>query len=231
MRMKAAGVYFQCNNWGIQGYPILPTDSIFKSFYDSMLLVNAGFIQYVEQSIHELDTTEARNFNELIVPGNEMEVYLKIVNQIYLDTWARGNFDLDSASIAILLEIAYLSPEYFGEAVYLARALLDENLDDYPFVEDSYRMAFNKIKNDGTFFIFPNPSVSGIFTIVNKGEALGDCKLEVYSIDGRLIQSQQIPVFDKWIQLDLSSQNEGAFFVKIITLEKIVVNTVIKLKK
>lgn len=209
----------------------LPSDSLFENFYDSMLLVNAGNIQNVEHFIQELDTTEARNYNELIVPENEEEAYLQVVNQIYLNTWARGNFDLDSATISILMDFAYLSPEYFGEAVYLARALLDENLDDYPYEEGSNRIALNKPKNDDEFFIFPNPSVSGIFTIVNKGEILGDCKLEVYSLEGRLIQSQQIPVFDKGIQFDLSNQNASTYFVKIITQEKVVVSTLIKLNE
>jgi hypothetical protein len=208
----------------------LSTDSIYKSFYDSMLLVNAGFIQYVEHSIHELDTTEARNYNELIVPENEMEAYLQIVNQIYLESWSRGNFDLDSASIVILLEIAFLSPEYFGEAVYLARALLDENLDDYPYEEGSNRIALNKPKNDAEFFIFPNPTLNGIFTILNRGEELSNCRLEVFSLDGRLIQSQLISKFEKWIQVDLSSQRAGTFIVKILSGDKIAINTLVKLE-
>ena len=208
----------------------LPSDSIFKSFYDSMLLENAGVFQYIEHSIHELDTTEARNYNELIVPENEMEAYLQIVNQIYLDTWARNNFELDSASIAILFEIANLSPEYFGEAVYLSRALLDENLDDYPTESSSNRFAMSKTNSEGNLLIFPNPSRSGYFTIISKDIETSNVFIEIFNLSGQLVESRSIQTFEKVFQLNLSKQEAGTYLIKFLCGEKMFRKTIIKLE-
>ena len=91
-------------------------------------------------------------------------------------------------------------------------------------------MSLSKHKKYARFFIFPNPSISGIFTILNNGEVLRNCTLTVYSMEGRLIHSQLISNYDKWLQVDLSSQKAGTFFVKIISGENIMINSIIKLE-
>ena len=67
--------------------------------------------------------------------------------------------------------------------------------------------------------IYPNPTISGKFTIETKGDLpTGQAGLEIYNTIGEIVFSQKI-ISDK-TELDLSNKPKGIYFIKIISEDK-----------
>ena len=109
---------------------IVVQDSLFIAFKDSMSNSNATKLNSIDEVASMISVNTAETINDNITPGNNSESNLKVFNDVYLETWARENYELTPAQIEILTSIAIQNPVEGGVAVYLARILLDIFIDD-----------------------------------------------------------------------------------------------------
>jgi len=75
--------------------------------------------------------------------------------------------------------------------------------------------------------VFPNPT-SGLISVTTTGELISDVIIEIYSADGKLIQSENKQQATT-ITLDLSDEPVGTYFIRIIANEQVSVRRVVKL--
>ncbi len=96
--------------------------------------------------------------NNWISPTNHFEENAAAVNELYLTCCINGDCIFDSAQYAILYAIASENPYTGGDAVYMAREMLDLMFDDYlaepaaKFSNQSVALLQTKIN------VHPNPS-------------------------------------------------------------------------
>ncbi len=193
-------------------------DSIIRIFYDAYRNGNIDLMAKVKDYIIKNDSTNAEYLNSSITPENLSEENEKYFNQIYLETWGKYNFELDSIQNNTLEEIAYQNPISGGSAVYGARTILNLDLSDN-IGEISERRKEQELvtKSDliMTGKLFPNPT-SGEFTLIlaNSPESKGI--LEIYDIIGNLVQSQFFYPKEKEVKINLTSRVAGLYTIKIV---------------
>ena len=85
------------------------------------------------------------------------------------------------------------------------------------------------VSTDASLIVYPNPSQTGYFSIINPGEQINNVLLEIFSLSGQLIESRSIPTFYKEFQLNLSKQEAGCYLIKLSSNDKIFRRTIIKL--
>ena len=120
-----------------------------------------------------------------IDPVNIIEENEELFNQIFINTWAQDEFEIDSTTIATLESIALQNPILGGPSVYGARAILNLDVnDDYVGYEERVRNN-NSIKKESgknsLGIIIPNPNTglmqyNSIIKPSNKGV------LEIYGM-------------------------------------------------
>ncbi len=136
-------------------------DSVLQVFYNFESGTDIGKLYNVKEYINANDPANAEIENNAVMGNLQAELNCKIVNEIYLQTWAIDTFDLDIVQVAALESIAYSSPIEGGPCVYSARVMLDLDLNDG--VEEGERMMnlngfINKAASQ--FVIYPNPATS-----------------------------------------------------------------------
>jgi len=99
--------------------------------------------------------------NSTITPENLAAYNEVVVNDIYLDTWAREIYEFDSTWYATLSDIAQQNPISGGMAVYTARVMLGVDYDDNSPEEES-RIAAGENSKDKFIHVYPNPAADEI---------------------------------------------------------------------
>jgi hypothetical protein len=111
----------------------------------------------------------------------------------------------------VLLDIAYMDPIEGGEAVYTAQVLLGvQYVPVYPDVNN--RSMLIQLE-ENTLKVYPNP-VSEELTI--ECAYSSEFLLQVYSVDGKLILTQNIADDNILHTLDVSRLKKGMYRLKII---------------
>lgn len=149
----------------------------------------------------------------------------KTVNDIYLSTIAKDNYELDHKNITDLLAIANQCPVEGGNAVYNARAILNfMSNENYTFSDDncysrgnpdSKRIggSNNDIVNSAKYNIYPNPA-DDYFTIEYIEGRIGN-KIELVDIVGKTVFSQTINNEKARQEIRINELPEGVYFCRI----------------
>jgi hypothetical protein len=87
----------------------------------------------------------------------------------------------------------------------------------------------SELENTNDLSVFPNPSYSGVFTIINPGIQINNVLMEIFSLSGQLIESRSIGVSEKDISINLSNLEAGSYLMKLSSHNKIFRKTIIKL--
>ncbi|MFO8087666.1 MAG: hypothetical protein R6T91_07675, partial [Bacteroidales bacterium] len=111
-------------------------DEYFQAFYDSVQQTVVGDIEDIEDLLEDDDLDSAILVNEQLDISEDWNYYLQQVNRVYLNKYARGYYDwITDAELDMLEDIALITPQEGGDAVYIARTILGIDADDY---EDLY---------------------------------------------------------------------------------------------
>ena len=139
--------------------------------------------------------------NNAIVPQNSIEMYQKVVNDIYLHTFIQG-IELDSTQNATLLTIAYLDASIYGTPVYYARGMLKLYIEDED--DDMIEKTANDIdtllpqpkvkaiQNAQEFELYPNPAQNIITVYSQNIDTIVPVTFELYSVFGEQIATYTI---------------------------------------
>ncbi|MFZ4059355.1 MAG: hypothetical protein ACOYKE_14525 [Ferruginibacter sp.] len=96
-------------------------DALYQAFYAAEKTSNIGIVEEVEELIKVGNDSLAAIKTAAMQDTKLIDYYRKTVNEIYLTTFAKGNYDLTAQQIAILYLIATdYTPWEGGDAVYIA---------------------------------------------------------------------------------------------------------------
>ena len=168
-----------------------------NNFHDLLSNSNIAKLVGVSKHISKGEFAQALEKNESVLSDVLSDVVSKEVNKIWLNTWAQNIREFTAMQRETLLSYALLTPHYGGEAVYLARIMLDIDIDDYGI---DYRMEQEtEFEEENTIEEFAEENIPWKVYADNSYlyiEASQDASfIELYDIMGRKVysQAQQMP--------------------------------------
>jgi hypothetical protein len=185
-------------------------DTAYINFYNYR--TNSTIAEFVEiQNLIDIENlNDALQNNGLLVAQTLIETNKRVVNDIYLNSWAQ-NIDYDSVQKQALLDIAMLTPYIGGIGVYSARVMLGIEPEDfhlpYRFVKplDSIHVSqLNHIK------VYPNP-VDNILNI--ELIEIENVQLNIYNTVGQKVLAFEIK--NQSSQIDITSLKSGIYYYTI----------------
>ncbi len=184
-----------------------------QGLYDNIPLI--AKINELAQNDSTLDKAIA--LNNTLAPVNEMETYRKFANDIYLNYVAKGA-QPSAELIGELYTIADMAPNIGGEAVYIARAILNYNPE---FVHRNNIIMPLDIKVQDNVQFYPNPAndVLNISTVEN---FVSGSKIELYDITGRMVYSTAIVTESNSTSISLKEVNQGLYLCVIKSNKEII---------
>ena len=136
----------------------------------------------------------------------------KIVDNIYLDTWASGIYNFTEEQYNTLYNIATLTPYAGGNAVYTARVMLNLDPTDLNLEYAKPPVHNQAIVTENTVKVYPNPA-NKQFT-VEFNNVINYAIIEVYGMIGNLVLTDNMQgIYIK--NIDVSKLNDGIYFYKI----------------
>jgi hypothetical protein len=156
---------------------------------------------------------EAIAVNDAIVPKNLIEKNHKIANGIYLQSWAKGRFELTDDERATLLQIATQPHIQGGYGVITAWVMLNRVYRTESVKPKNIIKPFG-IQNNGTT-IYPNPAREQV-TINGASEVF--CAV-IYDLQGReLIKTTNVSNSSK-LTINTSKLTKGIYLITLIDKE------------
>ena len=177
----------------------VPEDSLYLQFYDSAKVASAGDAGEMLDYLVYGDTAQARLALEEIIVNNGFDESLKEVYGIYLEQIITRNQEIGEDNLLLLYDIFREDPGARGEAVHIARALLDSIVYDEE-VQLAERIGINEDwiqldenPQENKLDLLPNPTkdqlqlkyqISSPFAQIKISNALGQIQ-ESYSIENQ----------------------------------------------
>lgn len=191
------------------------SDSIYTAYKDSLATKNVGLFNDVKNDILNGNVNMAISKNNSIMPEHSIESNIKLVNSIYLTTFAVDSFAFDSLQYSQLLDIAMQKPYTGGKAVYIARALLGI---DPSMASVSYRYS----KNDETMAntesetinLYPNPVEDNLFIQVSN-DTISVFSIQIFDITGKLVLSDEVTTASKLFKINTKSLKKGFYVCRL----------------
>jgi len=166
------------------------------------------------------DTTidRAIALNNTLAPVNEMEIYRKFVNDIYLNYVTKG-VQPSAELIDELYSIADMAPNIGGEAVYIARAIL--NYEPIKLNKQDIILPFNTTSNESIEY-YPNPANDFVKIIKTDGTFEAGTQITLYNLTGKLIAEQTVNTESNQIAISLKGINQGLYLCVIKSNKEII---------
>jgi len=186
------------------------SDAMYVEYYSAKSEGNAGLIQQMKDYITEEDDENALLILESIIPENEYEENLLTCFDIFI------NFDMNEveytgSEVGILETFAYGDYYEIGEAVFMARAMLNLILDDEG--NEQRMKSANVSYKDSNVKLYPNPA-QNILSIDFLYENLNS-KIQIIDIYGRMVYENYSN--EHKIIIDISFLKSGIYFCNIIS--------------
>lgn len=160
--------------------------------------------------------------NESVLPTNVMEENDKLVNRIYLQSYAVDTTIITPGQLDTLLIIAGQCPQEGGEGVLRARALYSTVVqgswfsDDYCTNNPNERKSFNaEESNSEVLVVSPNPTSSSA-TIRIKNPSSENTTIEVFNGVGILVKIYNVEANVNQIKVNLSDLPSGLFYLNLM---------------
>gem|GEM_PF-6641709 len=190
-----------------------------STLYDIILQqinsLSASLKQILQQTIDSVI-----QINDQVPVINVYEQNEKTINEIYLNTVAKGNFNFSSTQLDQLKEIALQCPLSGGNAVYKARSLysivgdslLNDNLICFGegLIKNTQFKPKSPERDNFMLDFYPNPTSDWI-TVYCDTHQEGNCNLFFYSTLGELVFSHVINLHDYHANMDVSSMKPGIY--------------------
>jgi len=209
-----------------------PSDTTFQNFTDTTAVVNIGLFTQVQDAIDSMDFTAAAALNAGCVPSCIMDANKKQVNEVYLQTWAVYDFELDINQIAILEAIACQDPLEGGDAVYSARVMLgvDYNCqNNYKTGGNNYGQTAvekeNGMVNEAAFVskLYPNPN-NGRMQLDYRLEEGQQGILQVFDITGKLLRDYRLTAGNNSLYINEEQLDNGIYSYRVLIDEAVILN-------
>ncbi len=197
-------------------------DVMYQQFYTTEKNSNIGMVQEIETLIKQGNDSLAGVKTASMLDQKQIDYFRKLVNGIYLETYAIGIYDLSAEQIEQLLPIATnYTPWEGGDAVYIARLML--NLDENSINADYAKSPQKQLPNATalTAKLYPNPAKDEVmieFNYAIKGSGV----IEIYGFEGNIVQSSQLSANTNFIALSIKSLQNGVYFYRIIAQNEII---------
>jgi parallel beta-helix repeat protein len=168
----------------------------------------------------QADTTinKAIALNNTLKPANEMEQYRKFVNSVYLEYVAKS-ITPSTELIDELYSIANMAPNVSGEAVYIARAILNYNPESAQ--RKNIEIQHGITPESENIQYFPNPA-NDVLNITSVYDFTSDSKIELYDITGRLVYSSSIGIETNNVTISLKDVKQGLYLCIIKNSKEVI---------
>lgn len=189
-------------------------DYVYLQYYNDGLQSDIEKVLKMREEMYEQNLAIAREKLAQIADDNIINTNRKIVDGIYLDTWANNNYEFTEEQEAALTTIAYLTPYAGGDAVYTARVMLNINPDEQNL--DYAKAPSHDISSSKeiTAVVFPNPAKDKVTVKFN--DAIDtDANFELYGIMGNLVFSSTINKGFTEMQIDINIIRAGLYFYTV----------------
>ncbi len=191
-------------------------DAHFISFADTFKYTVAGIIGNINEYLRRGDTLQAQQYLSMLMPGDSAEYVYKQVLRIYERTWVRGIEHIDSAFIYDLHKIALRHPQISGMGVYMARAMAQEDYDDFLTEPESSRRS--EAEKDSTamerFILYPNPS-DGFVRYEWGLEEETVKEMVISDMQGRQLIHQSLPQKQGMVLVNLVDYPSGIYLLQL----------------
>ncbi len=198
-------------------------DALYQQYYAAEKVSNIGIVQEIEALIKQGNDSLATLKNATIQDQKMIDEFRKTVNEIYLASFAKANYDLTSEQIAILYPIAVnYTPWEGGDAVYIARLML--NLEDNALNVEYSIGPVNPANSETQTLnvkLYPNPAQNQVRIEFNHAFT-GNTVLEIYGFAGNLISSSQLDANAQYVIVSTKLLENGIYFYRIFANDEIV---------
>ncbi len=190
------------------------SDYVYLAFYNSMLSSDAAHYFNALAAIDTNDLVTAQKELDLIADTNAVNDNRIIVGNIYLNSWASGNYELTKDQSGTLYNIAYSDPYTNGDAVYTACVMLNINPDEINYKEKSMQQYPKPETKPNAVHVYPNPTKES-FTIAFDQPIINDGIIEIWNIMGSRLLSNIIPKGYIEQKVNVNSLTSGIYFYVI----------------
>ncbi|MBI2968315.1 MAG: hypothetical protein HYY40_10970 [Bacteroidetes bacterium] len=194
-----------------------PDDTVLQNFYDSVIQTNMGRIQKTMKYIADGSDMLAMQEISSVSPSGAIEQNHKDVLNVYLNSWLKGRYWLDSTERTMLTSIAIQNPVTGGRGVYTARVMLDTLIHDevMPVSQKTGNILGetvpDAINSKDIFFIGENTN-QGVMS-VNAEKCL---TIEIINIYGQKVETYKCSENKITGIMQSERLQPGIYFVKII---------------
>ena len=189
-------------------------DVKYQMFYNLIKYSNIGKITDFEYKLMNNELAEAKQLNSSLVNTSQVEEYRKIVNDIYLNTFAIGYYTLTQEQVSTLQQIADVTPWEGGDAVYIARYMLNIEQDN---VRPAYVIHPHTNPSpdvEQTVTLYPNPAKDEV-TLTFAKVPVGSFTFKVYDITGREIINRKLSTKLLTAEVKLANLYKGIYVYKL----------------
>jgi len=189
------------------------SNSNYQSFYNTIDNSNIGEFARVNTLMNTEDYVNAEIRNTAISPTNDIEKNRQIVNQIYLDTWAKHRFEFTSDEHATLENIALQSPLLEGNAVYSARVMLGITATNNVSVNKKVLSKTNPINSVGSIYPNPTKDIAYLDYSLTEGQT---AELYLYNTMGTPVKSFTLNSQSNRFEFSTKDFKTGLYFYRIV---------------
>jgi hypothetical protein len=195
-------------------------DASFEAFFQRHDSSNIGKF-FLVKSLIEREPDSAFAILEAIVPANNIETFM-VENYQRLQDITERDGELTAADSAFYLERTVGTPTTDGEAYYygLGNLFIEQHI---PIVssrigqQPSIEQPITVVNNKSEMLIFPNPT-TGVLNIRLSEQETKLSRIEIYNSMGELVISKEIE--NNHYLLDMSSYNQGIYFIRVVDQSK-----------
>lgn len=185
-------------------------DDAYGLFMDEIYGSTLASFEQVNFNIINADFEYANSILESISINDNFEQSEFKADTVYLNSWAKGRYDLDAGEIDLLERYAYGDPMTYGPAVYTARVML--GIDAVYSARKSKEEIVSNIIIDNGIKVYPNPS-TGNLTVESNVDIING-NLEIYSLlGGKLFE---FALNERITNLQLSQLKQGVYFYRVL---------------
>ena len=191
-------------------------DYMYQDFFNNESKGNIGKFDALETLIAEGNIDQALVKNGQIIDSTLIAYNQRIVNDIYLNTFARDNYELTPAQYQTLYDIATnYTPWEGGEGVYIARYMLGIDID-YSNPNVQFNKGQGGIKESELLKVFPNPATDNLMLSFDK-TIDGGFVIEVYNHTGSKVLTETVSQTQAQYQLNTAKLKNGIYFISVRT--------------
>ena len=191
-------------------------DDEYQSYFDSLSNTSIGDFAEIDSLISQGNIEEAIDLNESLPEDKEFYLNRKQANRIFFRSFALGDYELTEADSTELMDIALQLPYPGGDGVYVARAMLGIDPDDYGV---SYRKPRPDLDTSTPLStsvkVYPNPAQNSIIVEFTQETELLNAKIEFFDIIGKNVREINLNGESNIETVSISGLKNGIYFIKI----------------